>query len=68
MNSMHKIFFLHGLDSSSKGTKGQWFAKHFPEVRLSNFQGNLPTRLLNWIPSVTTMTILFGRVQVSVVS
>ena len=42
---MSEIFFLHGLDSSSKGTKGQWFAKHFPEVRLPNFQGDLATRL-----------------------
>ena len=22
--------FLHGLDSSIRGTKGQWFMKHFP--------------------------------------
>lgn len=42
---MHETFFLHGLDSSSKGTKGQWFAKHFPEVRIPDFQGELATRL-----------------------
>jgi homoserine acetyltransferase len=42
---MHKTFFLHGLDSSSKGTKGQWFAKHFPEIIVPDFEGNLATRL-----------------------
>lgn len=41
---MCEIFFLHGLDSSGKGTKGQWFAKHFPEVRIPDFQGDLTTR------------------------
>jgi pimeloyl-ACP methyl ester carboxylesterase len=45
MDSMRKIFFLHGLDSSSKGTKGQWFSRHFPEVCLPEFQGDLTTRL-----------------------
>ena len=40
-----KTFFLHGLDSSSKGTKGQWFAKHFPEVCTPDFEGDLATRL-----------------------
>ncbi|MBU0946236.1 MAG: alpha/beta fold hydrolase [Proteobacteria bacterium] len=42
---MGETFFLHGLDSSSNGTKGQWFAKHFPEVRIPNFRGNLAMRL-----------------------
>jgi predicted esterase YcpF (UPF0227 family) len=45
VDPMSETFFLHGLDSSSKGTKGQWFAKHFPEVRVPNFQGDLTTRL-----------------------
>ena len=42
---MSETFFLHGLDSSSKGTKGQWFARHFPDVRSPDFQGDLETRL-----------------------
>ena len=42
---MHDTFFLHGLDSSSKGTKGQWFAKHFQEMHLPDFQGDLTTRV-----------------------
>jgi len=30
-----KTFFLHGLDSSSKETRGQWFVKHFLEISVS---------------------------------
>ena len=45
LQSVSKTFFLHGLDSSSKGTKGQWFARHFPEVCIPDFQGDLATRL-----------------------
>ncbi len=42
---MNKTFFLHGLDSSSKGTKGQWFAKHFSDILIPDFQGDLTTRV-----------------------
>ena len=45
MDSTREIFFLHGLDSSSKGTKGQWFARNFPDIRLPDFQGDLNERL-----------------------
>jgi len=38
-------FFLHGLESSSKGTKGRWFAKHFPEMIIPDFSGDLSSRL-----------------------
>lgn len=38
-------FFLHGLDSSIRGTKGQWFRKHFPAVRMHDYQGDLDQRL-----------------------
>ena len=41
-----ETFFLHGLDSSSKGTKGQWFANHFPHMQLPDFEGSLQDRLL----------------------
>lgn len=43
--AVSKTFFLHGLDSSSKGTKGQWFAKHFPHMCIPDFHGDLATRL-----------------------
>ena len=37
--------FLHGLDSSIRGTKGQWFKTHFPAVRMHDYQGDLDQRL-----------------------
>lgn len=37
--------FLHGLDSSSKGTKGKWFRDRFPEMIIPDFTGSLDTRL-----------------------
>ena len=38
-------YFLHGLDSSGKGTKGQFFAQKFPHVVCPDFKGTLPNRL-----------------------
>jgi len=37
--------FLHGLDSSSKGTKGVWFRQHFPGMLLPDFRGSLGERM-----------------------
>jgi len=37
--------FLHGLDSSIQGTKGQWFREHFPAVRMHDYHGDLDQRL-----------------------
>jgi len=39
------VFFLHGLESSSRGTKAQWFAAHFPAVRIGDYHGDLDQRL-----------------------
>ena len=38
--------FLHGLDSSTKGTKAQWFRRHFPEVGMRDYDGDLDRRLM----------------------
>jgi pimeloyl-ACP methyl ester carboxylesterase len=38
-------FFLHGLDSSGRGTKGCYFAEHFPQVHRPDFTGSLENRL-----------------------
>lgn len=38
-------FFLHGLDSSGQGTKGRYFAEHFPQVRCPDFSGTLDDRV-----------------------
>jgi len=39
------IYFLHGLDSSGKGTKGRYFSDHFPQVICPDFSGSLAQRL-----------------------
>ncbi len=38
-------YFLHGLDSSCQGTKGRWFAEHYPDMVLSDFTGTLSERV-----------------------
>ncbi len=42
---MPTTLFLHGLDSSSQGSKGRYFREHFPGVLRPDFSGNLATRL-----------------------
>ncbi len=37
--------FLHGLDSSSHGTKGRFFREHFPHIACPDFSGPLSDRL-----------------------
>lgn len=39
------VFFLHGLDSSGQGTKGRYFAEHFPHIHRPDFTGTLSDRL-----------------------
>jgi predicted esterase len=40
------IVFIHGQESSSKGTKGLFFREHFPEMIIPDFTGPLETRML----------------------
>lgn len=37
-------YFLHGLDSSNRGTKGRFFASNFPEIYSYNYTGTLTER------------------------
>ena len=39
------LLFLHGLDSSGFGTKGRYFAEHFPDMLRPNFDGTLQERM-----------------------
>jgi len=39
------LIFLHGLDSSGQGTKGQFFARHFPHMLRPDFSGSLDQRM-----------------------
>lgn len=40
-----ETYFLHGLESSGQGTKGRFFALHFPQVFRPDFYGTLDNRL-----------------------
>ncbi len=37
--------FIHGLDSSSKGTKGTFFRQHYPDMIIPDFPGSLEERM-----------------------
>ena len=37
--------FIHGLESSNKGTKGLFFKKEFPDMIIPNFPGTLQERM-----------------------
>lgn len=39
------VYFLHGLESSGNGTKGQFFAERFPHIISADYTGDLATRL-----------------------
>lgn len=43
---MSTALFLHGLDSSTQGTKARWFREHFPQVRMRDYVGDLSQRLV----------------------
>jgi len=40
------IIFIHGQESSSKGTKGLFFREHFPEMIIPDFTGAVASRML----------------------
>ncbi len=42
---MTRNIFLHGLDTSSRGTKGSFFREHFPDMLLPDFSGDLAVRM-----------------------
>ncbi len=55
-------FFLHGLESSSRGTKGRWFGENFPDMIIPDFTGDLSARLhlLNNLCRNKTNLLLVG--------
>ncbi|MDI6777459.1 MAG: alpha/beta fold hydrolase [Syntrophales bacterium] len=54
--------FIHGLESSSQGTKGSFFRKKYPEMIIEDFVGPLEQRMakLNKILADKTDLILVG--------
>lgn len=47
------VCFLHGLESSSGGTKGRWLAERFPAIRMRDYHGDLAERLDQLTEQVT---------------
>jgi predicted esterase len=39
------LVFIHGLESTSQGTKGQFFRKYFPEMIIEDYTGNFDQRM-----------------------
>ncbi|MCX7816034.1 MAG: lysophospholipase [Syntrophales bacterium] len=37
--------FVHGLESSSNGTKGKYFKQHFPDMIVEDYTGSLSQRM-----------------------
>lgn len=72
MKTDHRsIYFLHGLESSGNGTKGQYFATHFPEILRPDFTGSLSSRLeqleklCNEAKNITLIGSSFGGLMAS---
>lgn len=43
---MKKVMvFIHGLESSALGTKGQYFRRHFPQMIIEDFIGDFKVRM-----------------------
>ena len=45
VRSEASLLFLHGLDSSGQGSKGRFFAQHFPHILRPDFSGSLDQRM-----------------------
>lgn len=54
--------FIHGLESSSEGTKGVFFRKRYPDMVIKDFPGTLEQRMdrLNSLLSEKTSLIMVG--------
>ena len=57
-----KRIFIHGLESTSRGAKGEFFRKHYPDIILEDYTGPLRQRMdrLNETLHRETAVILVG--------
>jgi predicted esterase len=39
------LVFIHGLESTGRGTKGKFFAQHFPEMIIEDYVGDFNKRM-----------------------
>ncbi|HQP41974.1 MAG TPA: alpha/beta fold hydrolase, partial [Smithella sp.] len=42
---MDTLVFIHGLESTAQGTKGQFFCKNFPQMIIENYTGDFAARM-----------------------
>jgi pimeloyl-ACP methyl ester carboxylesterase len=56
------LVFIHGLESTAQGTKGQYFQEHFPEMIVENFTGDFIERMnkLNDLLSLKDNLVIVG--------
>jgi len=58
----NNLVFIHGLESTAQGTKGQYFQEHFPEMIIKNFTGSFTERMnkLNLLLSLRDNMVVVG--------
>ena len=56
------LVFIHGLESTSQGVKGQFFRKYFPEMIIEDYTGNFAERMrkLSGLLAAKSNLILVG--------
>lgn len=56
------LVFIHGLESTAQGAKGQFFSQYFPEMIIEDYTGDFNTRMkkLNGILAGKTELIIVG--------
>jgi Predicted hydrolases or acyltransferases (alpha/beta hydrolase superfamily) len=57
---MSNLFFLHGLNGSSKGTKSQFLKQYFPDCIIPDFGEDMRERINQLTPLVTSPAWLVG--------
>jgi alpha-beta hydrolase superfamily lysophospholipase len=55
------LIFIHGQESSSKGTKGLFFKEHFPEMIIPDFAGPVQTRMSK------LEEVLMGKTEITMI-
>ena len=58
----NQLVFIHGLESTAQGTKGQFFRQLFPQMIIEDYTGDFDTRMskLNSLLASSTDLILVG--------
>lgn len=56
------LVFIHGLESTAQGTKGQYFSQNFPDMIVEDYTGDLEERMkkLHQILDVRSNVIIVG--------